>query len=609
MTPTPNYANAGRRVLAAAVVVGMSVPLSISAAMAAPEERASVSAVTEPVQNTERETSTIDPGSSTQDAAPESQAAPTVAAEETVLAEAPEVGGASLESQQSHATALTEGAQAEVVTENAERTEVEQAPRQATQNQQSTESIQPSVEQGEQEGVEQLLMEAESSHHLEAAEQLATSVQSEAASSEKEAPEDTDLTNHEDEAEEDEAEDADLNTREDSAEEEVDEDESEKAPNFTANGPSLDFRGVMPEADYTIRVGNSEKIYTTDTEGSAAINVIEDFDLPPGAHQVAIVGPDGQEQEITFYATEMQADNTSVNVIGLDPSVTYQLSLDGRIAHVGVFDLTPLPDGTFTLDIHKQFPHAWPGKHAVTLTGGGYNQTIYLRIPLIQPTPDPNPDPEPAPNPNPDPNPDPVPNPNPDPDPVPGPSPDPVPNPNPNPEPSPDVGENLFPAPRPPQQEAEESTEADAEDEAAPSLIASLDTFQAAEAVEANRPSAYEAAELPLAAGDQARHAAPEAPTGSGRYEVRLEAAPAPHAPVPLAEDRNEAQAPRHEPIEQESHRVNPSDSESIAQGVGNLDTDRTGMSGWNIAAWIAGVLALVAAIGLVVFGRKGKTE
>src|SRR5699024_2494382 len=236
--------------------------------------------------------------------------------------------------------------------------------------------------------------------------------------------------------------------------------------------------------------------------------------------------------------------------------------------------------GIYTLDIHKQFPHAWPGKHAVTLTGGGYNQTIYLRIPLIPSNPDP------APDPNPEPNPGPVPNPNPNPDPAPGPSPDPIPNPNPdpipnpNPEPSPDVGENLFPAPRPPQPEAEESTEADAEDEAAPSLIASLDTFQAAEAVEANRPPAYEAADLPLAAGDQARHAAPEAPAGSGRHEVRLEAAPMPHAPVPLEKDRNEAQAPRHEPIEQDSHQANPRDSENTALGAGNLDAERTAMSG-----------------------------
>ena len=616
MTPSPNYANAGRRVLAAAVVVGMSVPLSISAAIAAPEEHASISEVTEPVQNTKRETSTIDLGASAREAVPESQAAPTVAVEETVLTEAPEVEGASLEAQQSHATAPTESTQTEVVTENAERTEIEQPPRQAAQDQQqSAESTKPSTGQVVQEGVEQPLMEAASTRHLEAAEQLETIAQSEAASSKKVDPEDTDLSNHEDETEEDETEDTDLNTREDETEKEVNENESEEAPNFTANGPSLDFRGVTPESDYTIRVGDSERIYTTDPEGSAAINVIEDFGLPSGAHQVAIVGPDGQEQEITFYATEMQADNTKVNVIGLDPSVTYQLSLDGRIAHVGVFDFTSLPDGTFTLDIHKHFPHAWPGNHAVTLTGGGYNQTIYLRIPLIPS----NPDPDPAPNPNPEPNPGPVPNPNPnpnpDPNPMPGPSPDPMPNPNPgpipnpNPAPSPDRGENLFPAPRPPQQEVEESSEADAEDEVVPSPIASLDAFQAAEAVKANRPPAYEAAELPLAAGDQARHAAPEAPTETGRQELRLEAAPMPHAPVPLDDERNETQAPRHEPIEQDSHQESPQDSENAAQGVDKLDTERTAMSGWSIAAWIGGLLALLAAIGLVLFGRKGKTE
>src|SRR5699024_3837836 len=158
------------------------------------------------------------------------------------------------------------------------------------------------------------------------------------------------LRNIEDENEEKETEDKNQNTKEDETEKEVNENESEEDPNFTANGPSLDFRGVTPESCYTIRVGDSERIYTTDPEGSAAINVIEDFGLHSGAHKAAIVGPDGQEQEITFYATEMRADITKVNVIGLDPSVTYQLSLDGRIAHVGVFDFTSLPDGTFTLD-------------------------------------------------------------------------------------------------------------------------------------------------------------------------------------------------------------------------------------------------------------------
>src|SRR5699024_295502 len=141
--------------------------------------------------------------------------------------------------------------------------------------------------------------------------------------------------------------------------------------------------------------------------------------------------------------------NTKVNVIGLDPSVTYQLSLDGRIAHVGVFDFTSLPDGTFTLYIHKHFLHALPGNLAVTLTGGGYNQTIYLRIPLMtsnsEPVPAPTPTPEPCPGPVPNPNP----HPSPDPNPMPGPSPDPMPNPNsgpiphPKPAPSPDRGENL----------------------------------------------------------------------------------------------------------------------------------------------------------------------
>src|SRR5699024_10969729 len=154
---------------------------------------------------------------SAQEAATESQAAPTVAAEEAVLTEAPEVGGANLEAQQSHSTTPAERAQAKVDTENLERTEVEQPPQQATQNQQqSAESTKPSVGQGEQEGVEQPLMEVASARHLETAEQSETSAQPEAASSEKENPEDTDL-----------------NTREDNAEEEVNEDESEEAPNFT----------------------------------------------------------------------------------------------------------------------------------------------------------------------------------------------------------------------------------------------------------------------------------------------------------------------------------------------------------------------------------------
>src|SRR5699024_6115673 len=151
---------------------------------------------------------------------------------------------------------------------------------------------------------------AASTRHLEAAEQLETIAQSEAASSKKVDPEDTDLSNHEDETEEDETEDTDLNTREDETEKEVNENESEEAPNYTANGPSVDLPRVTPESYYNIRFGDSERIYATDPEGSAANNVIEDFGLPPDAHHVAIVGPDGQEQKFTFYATEMQADNT-----------------------------------------------------------------------------------------------------------------------------------------------------------------------------------------------------------------------------------------------------------------------------------------------------------
>src|SRR5699024_4350431 len=177
----------------------------------------------------------------------------------------------------------------------------------------------------------------------------------------------------EDKTEEDHSEGGGLDEDEDEAAEDDAEEEPDTPPNFTPNGPSLDVRDVAPETDYTIRVGDNERTYTTDSHGSAGINIVDDFELPPGSHQVTITGPDGHKQEVTFYATGMQVENTRVNVLGLDPSATYQLSVNGRIAQVGVFDFTPLPDGTFTLDINQQFPHALPGWHEVSLSGGGYS--------------------------------------------------------------------------------------------------------------------------------------------------------------------------------------------------------------------------------------------
>src|SRR5699024_9311026 len=129
MTPSPNYANAGRRVLAAAVVVGMSAPLSISAAIAAPEEHASISAVTEPVQRGEPASSAGASAAEAREAGAEPHAAPTAAVEETAVTQAPGLDGASVDAQESHATAPTESTQTDVVTENAERTEIDQPPR------------------------------------------------------------------------------------------------------------------------------------------------------------------------------------------------------------------------------------------------------------------------------------------------------------------------------------------------------------------------------------------------------------------------------------------------------------------------------------------------
>lgn len=608
MTYSPNFTNAGRRVLAVAVVASMSVPLSISAAIAAPDQ-ANISAIDETAQKAGRETSTVDLATPPQGATPELKADATLPTEEAKQKPAPEVANTTQDKQQPSGETSVEVPQVEAAP-IIEQPTVEQPPQPPTPTkQQSTQRPTSSTEQVSQEEAQNASVAAARELRYESAEPQDRGEQPVTA-------------HHEgDDSDEGKAPDAGEEPVGDDSDEGDAEEESGDTPGFAPNGPSLDVRDVAPETDYTIRVGDNERTYTTGPEGSAAINVIEDFELPPGAHKIAIIGPDGQEQEITFYATEMQADNTKINVIGLDPSATYQLSLDGRITHVGVFDFTPLPDGTFTLDINKQFPQAWPGKHAVTLTGGGYNQTIYLRIPLIPPSP--GPDPAPNPNPNPDPEPVPTPNPNPNPnpnpetgpDPVPGANPDPRPNPspdlvpNPNPEPQPGVGENLFPAPRPPQPEVDEPADSDNEDDVTPSAIESLDVLQAAEAVKANRPPAYEAAELPLAAGDQERHAAPEVSRGTNRHEPRLEAAPMPHAPVPLDEGRNETQVPRHESIEQDNHQANPSDGDSTAQGAGNLDTERTAMSGLSIAAWIGAALALLAAFGFVLFGRKRKTE
>src|SRR5699024_10371520 len=136
----------------------------------------------------------------------------------------------------------------------------------------------------------------------------------------------------EDKTEEDHSEGGGLDEDEDEAAEDDAEEEPDTPPNFTPNGPSLDVRDVAPETDSTIRVGDNERTYTTDSHGSAGINIVDDFELPPGSHQVTITGPDGHKQEVTFYATGMQVANTRVNVLGLDPSATYQLSENGRIA-------------------------------------------------------------------------------------------------------------------------------------------------------------------------------------------------------------------------------------------------------------------------------------
>ena len=196
--------------------------------------------------------------------------------------------------------------------------------------------------------------------------------------------------------------------------------------------------------------------------------------------------------------------------------------------------------------------------------------------------------------------------PNPDPEPVPNPDPEP------NPAPEPDSGESLFPLPEPSFDEtkADNSSSTKEKEDTPPPAIDILDAFQAAEAVEPNRPPSHESAELPMASGDQTRQAAPETPDGAAQHEQRLEAAPMPHSPVPLdqAQDK-ETPVLRNAPLNPESHPPNRDEQETAAQGADNLKTERASMSPWGRMALLAAAVVILPMLAVLVFGRKKKHE
>src|SRR5690625_4652878 len=82
MTPSPNFINARRRVLAAAVVASMSAPLSVSAAMAAQEEQVAIGGTeVQSTKQTDRQVSTVAPAPAQQEDVLELQSEPSSIAE------------------------------------------------------------------------------------------------------------------------------------------------------------------------------------------------------------------------------------------------------------------------------------------------------------------------------------------------------------------------------------------------------------------------------------------------------------------------------------------------------------------------------------------------
>src|SRR5699024_3391667 len=263
----------------------MSVPLSISAAIAAPEQ-ASISGIDETAQKAERETSTVDLAVPPQAVAPELNADTASLAEEEKQKEAPEVGSATQQESQPSDDTSAEDLQA-VSTPDVEHQPVEQPSQQDVPAQeQNIQSPASSTGKVEQQKTQNTPVAATEELHLEGAGQQDNGDQPAGAHNDDHPQGDLDkdkgevaedqAPSSEEESAEDHSEGGGLDKDEDEAAEDDAEEEPDTPPKFTPNGPSLDVRDVAPETDYTIRVGDNERTYTTDFHGSAGINIVDD---------------------------------------------------------------------------------------------------------------------------------------------------------------------------------------------------------------------------------------------------------------------------------------------------------------------------------------------